>query len=287
MITCSRVDYMSRKRDYTQESLTSPFAYKILREIYTGNSRNPTSIAESLDSTYYSINNYMKGFRDLDFVTSKRDGKKKIYAVNLDKIYSFWIDELDSTLQELKNEVDSGELEQYQLAGIDQDRFSKELAKDFPDYDIETEREFFESIKKTIEQAQNSLQIIKETKSFREFFVLWFEFYIHEKKESRLEDLLFHDLETGLHSIKDTDNEIFNESLQQDIKTILFALDPLSKGESISLATRVGVMMSFRENVRKKQISQLLDKLDDYETEEVAKGFVEAWKNLEDNSEED
>ena len=274
---------MSRKRDYSEEVFTSKFAYRILREIYLNNAKNPTNIAESLDSTYYSVNNYMKGFRELEFIESKREGKKKLYSVNVDNIYNFWIEKLSSTLQELEERIESEELENYELAGLDQDRYSKEIAKKFPGHKIEV-NDFSESIQDTVKQKKSSWELIEEHDSLNQFFKQWFDFYIHEKEESTLENLLFQDLETGLHSIKDIDNEILNENLQEEIETVLFALDPISDGESISIATRVAVIESLERNQVDENVSKLLENFD---SEEIAEGIVEFFKEKEESSVED
>ncbi|EHK00730.1 hypothetical protein HRED_00798 [Candidatus Haloredivivus sp. G17] len=264
---------MSRKRDYSEEVFTSEFAYKILREIYTGNARNPTNIAESLDSTYYSVNNYMKGFRELEFIQSERDGKKKLYSVDTNSIYNFWISRLSSTLQDLEDKIESDKLEKYEFAGINQDKYFKE-------HEVE-EIEFSERIKETLKQKKSSWKFIEEYDTLKRFFYLWFEFYMDEKHESTLENLLFHDLEIALHSVKDIDNEILNENFQEEIETILFALDPISDGESISIATRVAVIESLKRNQTEAATSEILDNFD---SEEIAEGLFENLKEDKESS---
>lgn len=228
MITYSLVDYMSRKRDYSEEVLTSEFAYKILREIHLGNSTNPTKIAESLDSTYYSVNNYMKGFRSLEFIRGKKKGKKKFYSIDFDKIYEFWIEELTKSLERQPKK---------QKKGIDKLK-SLENIEDSP-IALEGRKKVLNSAEsiENIEDNYKKLKKFSKKEKYREFFTNWVEQYITAEKEGKVSDMIFEDLREELKSqelkyhliIEKSDTDI---EYPEYLSTLQRALETRSKKEN-------------------------------------------------------
>jgi predicted transcriptional regulator len=158
-------------RNYAEEVLTSPLAYKILHEISSSEEGTyPTKIAENLDSSYQSINNYMKGFRQNDMIeVSREDGKKKIYEINFDGLTDYflnhWKSIVDNTdLEELKNAY--GVKESHPITEYS-DKPAKDLIEDVDNYND------------------------------RVFFKAYFRMYLNEKEDSKVIYMIYSDFADG------------------------------------------------------------------------------------------
>lgn len=92
-------------RDYSEEALTSNLAYRILCHLFRNGEDYPTGIANNLDSSYQSVNNYMKGLRELKLVEKTREeGKKRFYEINKEQIVGLWGDTWHQKFDELSDE---------------------------------------------------------------------------------------------------------------------------------------------------------------------------------------
>ncbi|WEL23216.1 helix-turn-helix domain-containing protein [Candidatus Nanohalovita haloferacivicina] len=106
-------------RDYEEEVMTSLLAYKILRSINRKGQAYPTEIAEDLDTSYQSVNNYMKGLRKRKIVEkSKEEGKKRYYSISPEGIFNtwkqLWLEDLDKeTVSSLKRAVQSDKAQKH------------------------------------------------------------------------------------------------------------------------------------------------------------------------------
>lgn len=232
--------------DETSKVLESELAYKIVRSLAVNmEEKYSKEIAEELGegTTKQSVSNYLKKLRDIDFIARGKRTKAQYYAFNFSGLYDFWIEELESNLNELEEKLEQGNLEMYQLSGLDQERFGKEMMKQQPQVfgKIELEKTLNEYMKDKLEGVKKDFDEIKEQERFKSFMEAWVMFYVSERKNSTLGEMIFTDLQKGLHSIQGND-DILHPLLDQDIETILFALDLLEGGESVSLATRVAIM---------------------------------------------
>jgi DNA-binding transcriptional ArsR family regulator len=92
-------------RDYTEEVLTSNHAYRILRHLFQEGEDYPTGIAKGLDSSYQSVNNYMKGLRARKLVEKTREeGKKQFYSLNEEGVTALWSDLWHQKFDSMSNE---------------------------------------------------------------------------------------------------------------------------------------------------------------------------------------
>ena len=83
--------YLIMARDYKKECLNSKFGFKIMKEIRYGNN-SPSKISKNMDTSINSISNYLRGFRKLGFVESRKDGRKKIYSINYEGIIDYFFE---------------------------------------------------------------------------------------------------------------------------------------------------------------------------------------------------
>ncbi|MFB6144263.1 MAG: ArsR/SmtB family transcription factor [Candidatus Nanohaloarchaea archaeon] len=83
---------MGNQRDYKKEILTSKLAFKILRKLHRNGESYPTEIAKELETSYDSVNNYMKGLRKRNLVQkSRKEGRKQLYKINTDSFFTLWL----------------------------------------------------------------------------------------------------------------------------------------------------------------------------------------------------
>lgn len=78
-------------RDYKKECLNSKFGFKIMKEIRDGN-YSPSKISKNMDTSINSISNYLRGFRKLGFVKSRKEGRKKIYSINYEGFIEYFFE---------------------------------------------------------------------------------------------------------------------------------------------------------------------------------------------------
>lgn len=80
-----------RKRDYSNEIPNSEVAWETYRCIDLGIARNPTKIADEIDTTTQTVSNYLGGLIDRDLVEkAEKDGRKQMYDTKNEGIFSIY-----------------------------------------------------------------------------------------------------------------------------------------------------------------------------------------------------
>lgn len=112
-----------RKRDYSDEIPSSEVAWETYRCIDLDIARNPTRIAEEIDTTTQTVSNYLGGLIDRDLVEkAEKEGRKQMYDTKDEGIFSVYdkcvvqifylewaIEDSEKTLHErLRDEFPSG-----------------------------------------------------------------------------------------------------------------------------------------------------------------------------------
>lgn len=152
---------MTAKRDYSQESLESEFAYKILREI-KGKEINPTKIAEELDTSNTSVNNYLNGLRANNLVKkSAGEGRKVLYQLDEDGFVSLY----------------------------------QKLWKDM--YDKWKDSEDRDDALKNFERIKKEILDKKFSGTHHEILITYFDRYMEAEAESTLKNMMLRDLVLG------------------------------------------------------------------------------------------
>lgn len=81
-------------RDYSEEVVVSNLAFRITTYLIKNGESYPTQIAEDLDSSYSSANNYRKGLEERNIIKkTRKEGKKQFYKVNKEGILGLWEEE--------------------------------------------------------------------------------------------------------------------------------------------------------------------------------------------------
>ena len=255
----------------TSKVLESRLAYKIVRSLAVNmEQKYSKEIADELGegTTKQSVSNYLKKLRDISFIARGKRTKAQYYAWNFDGIYTYWFNKLESNLEDIEEKVEKEELERYQMAGLDQKRYGQEIMKDLPKVNGETELEqsLEDFLIEKIRTKKDHLAEIKQNDRFRRFMEVWIKFYFDQTDAGTLGGMLFDDLQTGLQSIKGNE-DIIHPELDNDVDTILFALNHLGGGEYVSMATRAATVVGLSREVENAKIlnkpqSKLLDAVD-------------------------
>lgn len=161
-------------RDYSEEVLTSGLAYKVLRALNNNPTEAcyPTKIAEEIDSSYQSVNNYMKGLRDRGLVEiESTEGKKKFYRINKEKLvdffFEFWLKKTEKVDFESLQEMFGTEGEGEPLRSYDR------------------------------ESVQSRLKQHRENPLERTFLEYYLKKYLEATNGSTLEKMVYDDFATG------------------------------------------------------------------------------------------
>lgn len=158
-------------RNYKSEILTSPLAYKILRQFVLLDSKDsyPSQVAEELDKSYTSVNNYMKGFREWGLLEpTEQKGKKKLYSINEDILVTLfaklWTERADeSTFQEAEKLIISREEEIEKKAPHLIKSYSINYLEEYPEGRIKQmlTEDFFLSLPKDLDWVWKLKQFLK------------------------------------------------------------------------------------------------------------------------------
>jgi len=81
-------------RDFSEEVVMSNLAFRVVKQLKDKGESYPTEIAEDLDSSYSSLNNYRKGLEEREIIQKTREeGKKQYYELNEEAILGLWEEE--------------------------------------------------------------------------------------------------------------------------------------------------------------------------------------------------
>lgn len=233
-----------------EKVVTSGRGYGVLREIFRQDNPTPSSVSDEFDCTTNAIRRYSKTLEDMNFIVFEKEGRKKIYEVNLDAIYEYWQGKISDLVSggPMPGVNQSGA----QNMGIEDHELASKMS------DIST-----------------SLQKASEDDIFFDlgFMSSYFEDYFTDNEKSTIENFLIHDFVEGLRRARFTYLDNPFEGIDSDT---------LEDWEIELVLSSFIIELNYLEEYEPDRSDSLLDTLLDYEKEEgrelVKRRFRENWR---------
>lgn len=225
-------------------------AYDVLRQIYLRDEATPSRVAEELGSSVNSLRRYFKALEDQNFVKFAKEGRKKVYSVDLEELHNYWRE----TISDL---VSGGP-----MPGVNQSVAENMGIR---------EHEFASKMS----DISLSLQKASEDDIFfdLDFMSSYFENYFTDHEESIIENFLIHDFVEGLRRARFTYLDNPFEGIDSDT---------LEDWEIELVLSSFIIELNYLEEYEPDRSDSLLDALLDYEKEEgrelVKRRFRENWR---------